>query len=131
MNNNLITTERLLYLLQQIYFDNIDSARAEEAAEAMHESIEWIHTQVWEHDGHDSSYVDKLKGREAVKEFLIERVKEIQVEGITHKVNKVLTDGSSGAFQASVIGANGEKKSFFGWVEVKDEKIISYKVMPT
>ena len=130
MNNNLITTERLLYLLQQIYFDNIDSARAEEAAEAMHESIEWIHTQVWEHDGHDSNYVDKLKGREAVKEFLIERVKEMQVERITHKVNKVLTDGSSGAFQASVIGVNGEKKSFFGWVEVKDEKIISYKVMP-
>ena len=130
MNNNLITSERLLYLLQEIYFDNIDSARAEEAAEAMHESIEWIHTQVWEHDGHDSSYIDKLKGREAVKEFLIERVKEMQVEGIIHKVNKVLTDGSSGAFQASVIGVNGEKKSFFGWVEVKDEKIISYKVMP-
>ena len=131
MNNNLITSERLLYLLQEIYFDNIDSARAEEAAEAMHESIEWIHTQVWEHDGHDSSYIDKLKGREAVKEFLIERVKEMQVEGITHKVNKVLTDGKSGAFQASVIGANGEKQSFFGWVEIKDKKIISYKVMPT
>ena len=131
MNNNLITTERLLYLLQQVYFDNIDSARAEEAAEAMHESIEWIHTQVWEHDGHDSSYIDKLKGREAVKEFLIERVKEMQVEGITHKVNKDMTYGSSGAFQASEIAANGEKKTYLGWVEVKDEKIISYKVMPT
>ena len=97
----------------------------------MHDSIEWIHTQVWEHDGHDSSYVDNLNGREAVKFFLTERVKEMQVEGIIHKVNKVVTDGVSGAFQASVIGTDGTEKSFFGWVETKDEKISSYRVMPT
>lgn len=131
MTNNSMTTEKLFYLLQCVYFDNIDKAKANEAVEAMHDSIEWIHTQVWEHDGHDSSYVDNLNGREAVKFFLTERVKEMQVEGIIHKVNKVITDGVSGAFQASVIGTDGTEKSFFGWVETKDEKISSYRVMPT
>ena len=131
MTNNSMTTEKLFYLLQCVYFDNIDKAKANEAVEAMHDSIEWIHTQVWEHDGHDSSYVDNLNGREAVKFFLTERVKEMQVEGIIHKVNKVITDGVSGAFQASVIGKDGSEKSFFGWVEIKDEKISSYRVMPT
>lgn len=121
----------LLHLLQNIYFDNIDNADADAAVEAMHDSIEWIHTQVWEHDGHDSSFVDNLNGREAVRIFLTERVKEMQVEGIIHKVNKVITDGVSGAFQASVIGTDGTEKSFFGWVEIKDEKISSYRVMPT
>ena len=123
--------EFLLYLLQNIYFDNIDNANADAAVEAMHDSIEWIHTQVWEHDGHDSSYVDNLNGRESVKKFLTERVKEMQAEGIVHKVNKVITDGISGAFQASVIGKGGTEKSFFGWVEIKDQKISSYRVMPT
>ena len=131
MTNNSMTTEKLFYLLQCVYFDNIDKAKANEAVEAMHDSIEWIHTQVWEHDGHDSSYVDNLNGREAVKFFLTERVKEMQVEGIIHKVNKVITDGVSGAFQASVIGTDGTEKSFFGWVEIKDEKISSYRVMPS
>ena len=50
MNSSLITSEELLSLLQDIYFNNIDSANAESAVEAMHESVEWIHTQVWEHD---------------------------------------------------------------------------------
>ena len=131
MTNNSMTTEKLFYLLQCVYFDNIDKAKANEAVEAMHDSIEWIHTQVWEHDGHDSSYVDNLNGREAVKFFLTERVKEMQVEGIIHKVNKVITDGVSGAFQASVIGIDGTEKSFFGWVETKDEKISSYRVIPS
>lgn len=130
MKNNLITNETLLYLLQDVYFNNIDTAKADLAVEAMHESIEWIHTQVWEHDGHNSSYVDNLNGRKAVRDFLAERVREMQVEGIVHKVNKVLTDGKSGAFQASVIGMDGTEKAFFGWVEIKDKKISSYRVMP-
>jgi len=130
MKNNLITNETLLYLLQDVYFNNIDTAKADLAVEAMHESIEWIHTQVWEHDGHNSSYVDNLNGRKAVRDFLTERVSEMQVEGIVHKVNKVLTDGKSGAFQASVIGMDGTEKAFFGWVEIKDKKISSYRVMP-
>tara|TARA_Y100001970_G_C13960474_1_gene712872 strand:+ start:298 stop:699 length:402 start_codon:yes stop_codon:yes gene_type:complete len=125
-----INEDYLFYLLQTIYFDNIDNANASNAVEAMHDSVKWIHTQVWEHDGHSSDYVDNLNGIKAVKEFLTERVKEMQIEGIKHKVNKVLTDGISGSFQADVIGRDGVKKPFFGWVEIKDKKIISYKVLP-
>ena len=126
----LITKDELFSLLQNDYFDNIDTKNAKGAAQAMHKNVEWIHTQVWEHDGHDASTVDILNGRQAVKEFLVGRVKEMQVEGIIHKVHKVLTDGISGAFQASVIGVDGSQKSFSGWVEIKDKKIISYRVMP-
>tara|TARA_B100001057_G_scaffold311021_1_gene311084 strand:- start:1656 stop:2057 length:402 start_codon:yes stop_codon:yes gene_type:complete len=125
-----INEDYLFYLLQTIYFDNIDNANASDAVEAMHDSVKWIHTQVWEHDGHKSDYVDNLIGVKAVKEFLTERVKEMQIEGIKHKVNKVLTDGISGSFQADVIGKDGVKKPFFGWVEIEDQKIISYRVLP-
>ena len=125
-----VNEDYIFYLLQTIYFDNIDNANASDAVEAMHDSVEWIHTQVWEHDGHSSDYVDNLNGLTAVREFLTERVKEMQIEGIKHKVNKVLTDGVSGSFQADVIGIDGVKKPFFGWVEIKDQKIISYRVLP-
>ena len=40
----------LMYLLQDIYFDNIDTAKADEASEAMHNDVRWVHNQVWEHD---------------------------------------------------------------------------------
>ena len=95
-----INEDYLFYLLQTIYFDNIDNANADNAVKAMHDSVQWIHTQVWEHDGHSSDFIDNLNGLKAVNEFLTERVKEMQVEGIKHKVNKVLTDGVSGSFQA-------------------------------
>ena len=110
-----INEDYLFYLLQTIYFDNIDNANADNAVKAMHDSVQWIHTQVWEHDGHSSDFIDNLNGLKAVNEFLTERVKEMQVEGIKHKVNKVLTDGVSGSFQADVIGKDGVKKPFFGW----------------
>ena len=54
----------------------------------------------------------------------------MQIEVIKHKVNKVLTNAISGSFQADVIGKDGVKKPFFGWVEIEDQKIISYRVLP-
>ena len=41
--------EKLFHLLQDIYFDNIDTAKADEASEAMHNDVRWVHNQVWEH----------------------------------------------------------------------------------
>ena len=73
----LITKDELFVLLQNDYFDNIDTKNAKGAAQAMHENVEWIHTQVWEHDGHDSSTVDILRGRKKVENFLDGRVHEI------------------------------------------------------
>ena len=39
--------EKLFHLLQDIYFDNIDTAKADEASEAMHNDVRWVHNQVW------------------------------------------------------------------------------------
>ena len=124
------TTDQLHDLLQGIYFDGIDNADASAAAEAMHEDVEWIHTQVWEHDGHSRSKTDTLHGRESVREFLAARIKEMQVEGIKHQLRKVITEGDTGAFRAEVVGPAGVSAAFFGWVELKDKKIITYIVGP-
>ena len=66
----LINREKLFSLLQNDYFDNIDNNNPEGVYAAMHENVKWIHTQVWEHDGHDSSGVDVLTGQKSVIDFL-------------------------------------------------------------
>ena len=45
MSNNK-NKEYLFHLLQDIYFDNIDTAKADEASEAMHNDVRWVHNQV-------------------------------------------------------------------------------------
>lgn len=122
--------DHLLYLLQDIYFNNIDNANADAAIEAMHPQVRWVHNQVWEHDGHKSSIKDILNGQEEVKKFLRSRVKETQVEGIIHKVENVVSDGEFGAFKANVIGVDNTKKPFIGIVKLQDNKIIYYRVLP-
>ncbi len=122
--------EKLFHLLQDIYFDNIDTAKADEASEAMHNDVRWVHNQVWEHDAHKSNIRDALNGRKEVREFLRKRVVEMQIEGIIHKVENVVSDGKLGAFKANVIGTDISKKPFFGLVEMKDDKIIYYRVLP-
>tara|TARA_Y100001970_G_C14043858_1_gene755261 strand:- start:127 stop:534 length:408 start_codon:yes stop_codon:yes gene_type:complete len=122
--------DHLMYLLQDIYFNNIDTAKANEASEAMHDDVRWVHNQVWEHDAHKSSIKDTLTGKDEVRKFLQKRVIEMQVEGIIHKVDNVVSDGKLGAFKANVIGTDKTKKPFFGLVEIKDNKIIYYRVLP-
>ena len=130
MAEQAMSRDHVLYLLQDVYFDNIDSGDADLAVEAMHEDVEWIHTQVWEHDGHSSDDLDTLKSRDALREFLAKRIPEMQVERIEHKVDKVVTDGECGAFRARVVCLDGGAKHFFGWIELKDGKVSSYRVMP-
>ena len=74
--------EKLFHLLQDIYFDNIDTAKADEASEAMHNDVRWVHNQVWEHDAHKSNIRDAFNGRKEVREFLRKRIVEMQIEGI-------------------------------------------------
>ena len=121
--------EKLFHLLQDIYFDNIDTAKAAEASEAMHNDVRWVHNQVWEHDAHKSNIRDAFNGRKEVREFLRKRIVEMQIEGIIHKVENVVSDGKLGAFKANVIGKDKSKKPFFGLVELKDDKIIYYRVL--
>ena len=130
MTYQTVTNEKLFELLQNKYFDGIDRADASAAVEAFHEDINWAHTQVWVHDGHDQSAVDVLHGREQVRKFLADRIGQMQAVGIKHKVHQVVTDGKSGAFRAEVVGPSGESKPFFGWVEISDGKIINYSIGP-
>ncbi len=124
------SSELLYHLLQHTYFDGIDNADADRAVEVFNDDALWIHTQVWEHDGHDRRHTDTLNGRDNIREFLARRIGEMQIEGIVHKVNKVLCDGQSGAFRAEVTGPTGDALPFFGWVELTDRKISTYIIHP-
>jgi ketosteroid isomerase-like protein len=126
-----VTSDELFELLQGTYFDSIDAGDAETAVTAMHEDVEWVHTQVWEHDGHTSQQTDTLDGREEVFEFLDGRIGEMQDEGIEHKVQDSVAADGKGAFRATVVGPDGEEGApFVGWVELTDGKISKYIVAP-
>lgn len=125
-----LDSDGLFDLLQHTYFDGVDSADASRAVEAFNDNAEWVHTQVWEHDGHDRRNVDTLRGRQAIFDFLSGRIGEMQAIGFKHKVHSVLCDGKSGAFRAHVVGKDGEAKPFFGWVELDNKKISTYIIHP-
>lgn len=117
-------------LLQNTYFDSIDGGDAETAVTALHEDVEWVHRQVWEHDGHTSEELDVYHGREAVFEFLDPRIGEMQQEGIEHQVSEAICEGDRGAFRAAVVGPDGTEQPFLGWVELEDGLISHYRVTP-
>ena len=120
----------LLQLLQHTYFDGIDQRDPDRAVGALTDDIEWIHTQVWVHDGHDRSRIDTLRGKDTVRNFLAARIEQMQAIGIEHKVRKVFCDGASGAFRAEVVGPEGTGKAFIGWVELDNGKVSKYVVYP-
>jgi hypothetical protein len=130
MPSQVTDSDDLLELLQGTYFDSIDGGDAETAVTAMHEGVEWIHTQVWEHDGHTGSTTDTHDGRDEVFEFLDGRIGEMQTEGIEHKVRHAVYDDGQGAFRAEVVGPDGSTQPFMGWVELTDGKISTYIVGP-
>ena len=125
-----LDSDGLFELLQHTYFDGIDNADAARAVQAFNENAEWIHTQVWEHDGHSRRNVDTLKGRQAIEDFLAARIAQMQAIGFKHKVHSVVCDGKSGAFRANVVGTEGEALPFFGWVELEDGLISTYIIHP-
>jgi hypothetical protein len=87
---------------QERYFDSIDGGDAETAVTALHEDVEWVHRQVWEHDSHSSSDVDTLHGRDAVLDLLAPRIGEMQDVGIEHKIREARTTGVRSAPRWSV-----------------------------
>lgn len=130
MPSQISTGEELHELLQGTYFDSIDAGDAQTAASAVHENVEWVHTQVWEHDGHTGQETDTYHGREAVFEFLDGRIDEMQIEGIEHTVRDAIVDGGTGAFRAAVVGPDGDTQPFMGWVELAGGTISTYIVAP-
>jgi len=131
MSSETPANNALYDLLQHGYFDNIDNGNAKKAVEAFTENAKWVHTQVWEHDGHYSNKVDTITGRFGIYEFLARRIGEMQAIGFKHQVHEVVSDGQRGAFRASVVmpGTN-ESVPFFGWIELEENRISSYRVFP-
>jgi ketosteroid isomerase-like protein len=125
-----VDANRLYELHQEIYYDNIDAGDADAAVEALHPDVEWIHTQVWEHDGHYSEATDILHGREAVREFLAERVPELEEVDIRHQVGKTVADGEQGAFHGQVVGPDGDTRKMIAWFEFEDGLIKKYVNTP-
>lgn len=125
-----MTEQKLHTLLQVTYFDNIDNANPAGAVAAFTAGAHWQHTQVWPHDGHDSRQTDRLQGRENLLAFLRARVPQMQVIQITHRVDEVIVNGDRGAFRARVMGPDGQTRGFLGWVELKDNLLQSYRVVP-
>jgi hypothetical protein len=116
--------------LQRVYFDNVDCADADAAVKAFSEDVSWQHTQVWPHHGHSSRTTDRLLGRQALLEFLGQRVVQTQEVQIQHKVRKVVVDGASGAFRGYVLGPDGQTRDFLGWVDLREGLITRYIVVP-
>lgn len=126
MMSDEITAEDLYELQQEKYYDAIDRGDADAAVEALHEDVVWKHTQVWQHDGHTSDETDVLHGREAVREFLAERIPDMQGVDINHEVLKTVSDGESGAFYGQVVGPEGTTRGTIAWFEFEDGKIKKY-----
>lgn len=125
-----MTEQELHSLLQHTYFDNIDTAQAEQAVTAFTTDVQWQHTQVWAHDGHSSRHTDRLDSREALLDFLNARVPQMQVIQIKHRVDEVIVSGDHGAFRARVEGPDGRSVRFLGWVELRGDRLKAYTVVP-
>jgi hypothetical protein len=115
---------------QERYFDSIDGGDAETAVTALHEDVEWVHRQVWEHDSHSSSDVDTLHGRDAVLDLLAPRIGEMQDVGIEHKIREAIVEDDRGSFRAEVVGPEGDTVPFVGWIELTDGLVSKYVVTP-
>lgn len=130
MTSSITSGADLLELVQETYFDSIDAGDAETAVTALHDDVEWVHRQVWEHDGHHRDAVDRLTGRDAVYEFLDSRLGEMQAVGIEHRIRDAIYEDGRGAFSAAVVGPEGNEQPFLGWVELTDGLLSTYRVTP-
>lgn len=126
----MLSKERVWEMFQRTYFDSIDSGRMAEAVSIFHEDVEWIHTQVWEHDDYRRTKgSDRLKGRKEVEALLSERSESMGRAGIRHLVRDLVFDGHKGAFIGTVQGPDQELP-LIAWFEIEDEKVSRYIVTP-
>ena len=64
------------------------------------------------------------------RDFLAERISDMQEEGIRHLVTSAIVQDDEGAFRAKVVGVGEKCLRFFGWVEFADGKISRYIIGP-
>lgn len=117
-------------MFQKVYFDSVDSGDMERAASIFHEDVEWIHTQVWEHDDYRRSKgSDKLRGRKEVEALLSKRKQEMKRAEIRHVVDDLVLEGNRGAWIGRVEGP-GTPLPMIAWFEIKDDKVYRYTITP-
>lgn len=125
------TRERVLELMQQTYYENIDRGDMVTATSALHEDVEWSHAQVWAHHGFARGEATVLAGRAAVCAYLSARIEQLRESGITHRVLELIVDGDRAAFIGRVTGPDGiTTKDFLVWIEVRDDRIARYLLRP-
>jgi len=126
----MLSKDQVLEMFQKVYFDSIDRGDMTRAVSIFHEDVEWIHTQVWEHDQYQRAKgSDRLKGRKAVEELLKERAAAVAKVNIRHVVRDLVFEGNRGAF-IGYVGGSGKELPLIAWFETKDDKISRYIVAP-
>ena len=117
-------------MFQKTYFDSVDKGEMSKAISIFHDDVEWIHTQVWEHDSYSRDKgSDRLKGRKEIEALLSGRKAELAKVNIRHVVKDLVFEGHRGAFIGHVTG-HGKELPLIAWFEIKDDKVYRYIVAP-
>ena len=126
----MLSKDQVLEMFQKVYFDSVDKGEMTKAASIFHEDVEWIHTQVWEHDQYQRSKgSDRLKGRKAIEALLKGRATDVAKQNVRHVVQDLVFEGHKGAF-IGYVGSPGKELPLVVWFETKDDKISRYIVAP-
>jgi hypothetical protein len=126
----MLSKNQVMDMFQNTYFGSIDKGEMTKAISVFHDDIEWIHTQVWEHD----KYVrmkgsDRLKGKKEVENLLMERKAALAKENVRHVIQELVFEENKGAFIGHVTGS-GKELALIAWFEIKDDKVYRYIVTP-
>jgi hypothetical protein len=126
----MLSRDEVWNMFQKIYFDSIDKGDMTKAVTIFHDDVEWIHTQVWEHDGYRRDKgSDRLKGRHEAEALLKGRKVDLRRQGVRHLLKDLVLEGNRGAFIGHVKGP-GKELPLIAWFEIKDDKIYRYIVTP-
>ena len=126
----MLSKDKVWEMFQKIYFDSIDKGDMAKAASVFHEDVEWIHTQVWEHNEyHRNKGSDKLIGRDKVQALLEGRRSALAKQNIRHVIQDLVLEGNKGAFLGHVKG-HGKELALMAWFELENEKICRYIITP-
>src|SRR5690349_13690043 len=109
--------DAVLGLFQAQYYDSVDAADMESAVLALHEDVEFNHVQVWQRTDLELG-ASTLRGRSAVRDFLIAARPKLAQARIRHRVRDLVLDGERGAFIAAVEGEDGNEAPFVVWFEL-------------
>ena len=127
----MLSKDKVWEMFQKVYFDSIDKGgEMTKAVSIFHDDVEWIHTQVWEHDAYRRSKgSDRLKGRDKVEALLKGRIEQIKEQDIQHIVQDMVLEGNKGTWIGHVKG-HGKELPMIAWFEIKDDKICRYILAP-